>query len=332
MSISEKSIALLIDSDSLVTESLSDFLGKSNINVSATDSLDTAYKHLSSENPDVILMDMSMSNHDLFEKIKDKAVAEDIPLIVMSTSTDLSSNVQELVSGVNDYITKPVKPMEALTRINAQLRFLKARRELERKNKELIQMNLLLQEAAITDPLTGLYNKGYILNRLQSDIAHSIRYEEPISFILGDIDHFKGINDTYGHTTGDEVLKCVASVIKNTIREVDIASRYGGEEFLIICPNTDKTGAAILAERIRENVEKLNFSYKKKKIHITISLGVNSAKFKLPTKALDVVGNLIESADSALYTAKSNGRNRVEIYNTMNPKEQEEKPVKTYVQ
>jgi diguanylate cyclase (GGDEF)-like protein len=128
-----------------------------------------------------------------------------------------------------------------------------------------MEKNMLLQEMTITDGLTGLYNKRYILNRLVNDISHAARYKEPISFLMVDIDHFKRINDTYGHLVGDVLLKNVAQTLKNTVRDVDIVARYGGEEFLIVVPNEDVLGTKIVAERLR----------KKSKVHLLLLIIMN---------------------------------------------------------
>lgn len=149
------------------------------------------------------------------------------------------------------------------------------------------------------DELTRLYNRRFIFNLLKSSIETAYRHNQTMSVIIADIDYFKKVNDTYGHSAGDAVLFSVAKIIADNIRISDVVGRWGGEEFLIVCPNTDILSAVILADRIRLRVEKETNS--------TISLGV-AEYYK------NDILQLIDSADKALYAAKQRGRNRVEIY------------------
>jgi PleD family two-component response regulator len=129
--------------------------------------------------------------------------SQNIPVIILSSAVDVNSKVNGFLSGASDYIVKPFRFAEVLARINNQIRILNMQHELEKKNKELTEKNMLLQQMAVTDGLTGLYNKRYILSRLSSEISHAVRYREPISFLMVDVDHFKQIKDTYGHVVGD---------------------------------------------------------------------------------------------------------------------------------
>jgi len=163
-----------------------------------------------------------------------------------------------------------------------------------------------LEKHAIYDPLTQCFNKKEIEILLEKSLKEALRYNKPLSIMMLDIDFFKKVNDTYGHLAGDIILKEVANIIKSTIRNSDICGRFGGEEFIVVLPNTKLSGAMRLAERIRENIEKNKFVFKNKKIPITISIGITSASKN------DSLFSLIERADEALYEAKSKGRNKVE--------------------
>jgi len=164
-----------------------------------------------------------------------------------------------------------------------------------------------LKENAILDPLTRVYNKREILNFLEKFLANFIRYKkEPFSVMMLDIDFFKKINDTYGHLAGDFVLKEFVKIIKNKIRSSDILGRFGGEEFILILPNTKISGALKLAMRIKEEVENHIFEYGKEKIKVTTSIGITSVSLN------DSVESLLERVDEALYDAKRKGRNRIE--------------------
>ncbi len=177
-----------------------------------------------------------------------------------------------------------------------------------------------LYEESITDGLTGLYIHKYFQARLEEELKRIKRYGGKLALVMFDIDHFKSFNDTYGHQQGDIVLKYVAKILKNTVRQdVDVPCRYGGEEFAVIMPNTDHEGAAIFAERLRKNVEQYEFPGQEFPVKVTISLGVavalDDAKERL---------ELIKKADIALYYSKENGRNQVTLYRDISDKVKEE--------
>jgi len=171
------------------------------------------------------------------------------------------------------------------------------------------KLHFEMERMAVTDGLTGLMNHRRFQERLSEEFRRIVRHSEPISLILADIDHFKKINDEYGHPTGDEVLKRVAGVLKEMVRDIDIVARYGGEEFAIILINTDGEGACMLAERIRKAIEKKEFTFRGSRIPVTISLGIASYP-----KNSRIKEDLILRADKALYSAKSKGRNRSCLY------------------
>lgn len=178
------------------------------------------------------------------------------------------------------------------------------------RTRELNDANIKLQELSVTDGLTGAYNHRYFYAKLEEEIKRAERYDHPCSIIMSDIDYFKNYNDTHGHIEGDQVLKGVVSCIKLTVREQDRVARYGGEEFSVILPETGKKEALDVAERIRHYIQTQAFPHEETQPggSLTISLGV--AVF--PENAADSKG-LIEKADAALYRAKENGRNRVEV-------------------
>jgi len=164
-----------------------------------------------------------------------------------------------------------------------------------------------LRDNAVLDPLTGVYNKKEILNFLEKLLANYIRYKkDPFSVMMLDIDFFKKINDTYGHLAGDFILKEFVKIIQKIIRHSDILGRFGGEEFIVLLPNTKVSGALRLAHRIKEEVEKNSFQFGNKDIKITTSIGITSASLN------DSLESLLERVDEALYDAKRKGRNRIE--------------------
>lgn len=201
------------------------------------------------------------------------------------------SNV--LLSGADDYILKPYNENVFMARLKSSVRHLLLYKELERKNQELAKM-------IITDSLTGLYNHQYIYEQVRSEIKKSERYNRPLSVVMFDIDDFKRVNDTHGHQVGDGVLVKIAEAMRGSVREVDMVGRYGGEEFLLVLPETSIENAYMLAERIRGKIEKLSFGLG---IAVTISGGVAEYKSDEDEKIL------VARADRLLYEAKKAGKN-----------------------
>jgi diguanylate cyclase (GGDEF)-like protein len=245
--------------------------------------------------PDLILLDMDMPDLSGFEvcrALKSDPVTAGIPVIFLSGTTDTAAKVEGFDLGAVDYVTKPFEPAELRARVRAALR-----------TKRYVD---LLASRAQIDALTGLYNRAHMDRRLTECIAATARGGHQASFILIDVDHFKSVNDTYGHPFGDTVLQRVADAITSEIRGEDVACRYGGEEFTILLPHTSVQSAAILAERLRLAIESETFAHHGQSVKITCSFGVAELQGPVPP-------TLIELADEALYRAKHSGRNRVEI-------------------
>jgi diguanylate cyclase (GGDEF)-like protein len=176
-------------------------------------------------------------------------------------------------------------------------------------NRHLLQAaNNELQKLSSTDRLTGLYNRGHWEELLKLEYARHSRYGAVSSLVMCDIDHFKRVNDTFGHPAGDKVIQRVAHVMRSHIRDADIAGRYGGEEFAVLLPDTNKNGAQVFCERLRQAVEAETVQHEGQTIQCTISLGV--ADLSKPTSDYK---SLIEWADQALYQSKKNGRNQVSV-------------------
>jgi diguanylate cyclase (GGDEF)-like protein len=164
---------------------------------------------------------------------------------------------------------------------------------------------LKLERSAVCDPLTGLYNRRELMSHLDFTTAGAERYQTPLSLIMLDIDHFKDVNDSYGHQAGDEVLQTVARIMRDSVRSGDLLARYGGEEFTIVCPHTEGDGAIVIAERIRRAVMETPVAARTGKIPVTLSAGI--ATYPRHGSA----EKLLKDADQALYEAKRSGRNRV---------------------
>ncbi|HOM80422.1 MAG TPA: diguanylate cyclase [Armatimonadota bacterium] len=253
--------------------------------------------------PDLILMDLEMPGMDglsVAQALRHDERTQHIPVIFVTASAALENKLRALREGANDYITKPFHREELLARVNVALR-LKALQD------ALRERNRLLAELATHDELTRLHNRRYLEQRLSEEVPRAKRYRLPLSCLMLDLDHFKRINDTYGHPAGDAVLRQVADILRTSVRSVDVVGRYGGEEFLIILPQTGAEGARVLAERIRQRVEQELFDIGGQTIHCTTSIGVAAAS----DGDVPDAGHLIAEADRALYHAKVTGRNRV---------------------
>lgn len=288
--------------------------------ITAQDGVEAIEKAIQ-EHPDVVLLDVQIpkiNGYKVCETLKEREETRTIPVIFISSAyRDLKDIIRGLETGGTDYLTKPFDNLELLARIKANLRIKMLYDELEEKNrslkelyKELEAKSRKLEKIATTDGLTGLFNHKYFYERLTEEFSRAIRHNLNLSCIMLDIDHFKKVNDTYGHLQGDNILRNFSEILKTSIRHTDIAARYGGEEFSILLPHTDTTGAFLEAERIRVHVSTRNFSEAKHPLYITISLGISS----YPHEMIKSAGDLVKNADIALYEAKRRGRNQTIIF------------------
>ena len=247
------------------------------------------------ERPDLILLDLDMpdlSGFDVCRALKADPDLCMIPVLFLSGTGAAEEKVKGLDLGAVDYVTKPFDAFELRARVRAALR-----------TKHL--QDLLIEHAHI-DPLTGLPNRRALKERLQREWARIQRHDGQLSFIMADIDHFKRINDAYGHHVGDKMLQEVANAIAESCRQIDLPSRFGGEEFAIVVPGEAISGAVHLAERCRGAVANIHVIVASNVLTTTASFGVADAA------GADSPDELLQHADKALYRAKSAGRNRVE--------------------
>ncbi len=261
-------------------------------------------KSLLSAKADLIICDLEMPRMDGFKfmgMVTSRKELRDIPIIMLTGREDRDLKIKGLEQGACDYVTKPFDAGELVARVKVQLKIKALQDELKRSNE-------LLQELSNTDPLTQLHNRRYLTKVLNSELLRAERSGDSLALIMLDIDHFKKINDTYGHQNGDLVLATIARVSQKRLRCYDIAARYGGEEFVLVLPNANLADGEEVAERLREEVQAIQFPPPLEKLCVTISLGV--AVF--PSPQVDDMESLIRQADGALYRAKQKGRNRVE--------------------
>ena len=293
-------LVLIVDDVANNLQVLGTILSKQEYKVAAANNGEQAIKIAKKTLPDLILLDIMMPGIDGLEicaRLKKDPGTKDIPVIFLTAKIEPEDIVKGFETGAVDYVTKPFNSTELLARTKTHLE-LKINRDLLKIKNE--QLNVL----AITDSMTGLYNHRYIIDSLSERIAEAKRYKQSLSVAMLDIDYFKKVNDKYGHLFGDFVLVRISTIIEESIRETDIAGRYGGEEYLIIFTNTDKKSALNTLERIRKSVEEEQWV--KEDLVVTVSGGLSELKDEDYSK-------LIKKADKLLYKAKENGRNRNEI-------------------
>ena len=247
-----------------------------------------------------------MNGLQLCRAIRERTNTGYVFTVLLTAKDSKDDIVAGLEAGADDYLTKPVNQAELIARIKTGIRILELERSLKRANEEI-------RILSITDPLTGCYNRGYMTERLPQEIKRAKRYRHSLSLVLCDIDHFKKINDTYGHQVGDRILKEFVQWINESIRDgVDWLARYGGEEFLIVVPETDTKGACCVVERLRRMLSQKAIGIQGERIHITASFGVTGLDPATPDEKISPEA-LITQADECLYQAKQEGRNRVRV-------------------
>jgi diguanylate cyclase (GGDEF)-like protein len=185
---------------------------------------------------------------------------------------------------------------------------------LQRENLDLIVRNRTLSEVSSRDTLTGLYNRWFVIEKIDSEMNRALRHGSPMSLLMLDVDHFKRINDTWGHAAGDQVLQAIGKLLRESCRVYDVPGRYGGEEFCIVLPETKPGNTTIVAERIRRRLAEMELPCGDASINVTASIGIAGMDELPETGELLSPAGLIERADRALYSAKSRGRNRVEMW------------------
>jgi len=301
---------LLVEDNSTQANVVRDYLVKNGHRVVIAENGVSAFKAAQTELIDLILLDRilpDMDGSDVCRWLKLDQNTRDIPIIMLTSRGDLPDRVSGLEAGADDYLAKPFDEQELNARISARLRIKTQQDELRLKNRQLENMLTHVESLAVKDALTGLYNRRRFEAMLENEFKRALRYEHPLSCMMIDIDNFKSVNDTFGHQTGDLVLKECAKVIQTTIREVDTAARWGGEEFVVLSPSTTKENCLRAAERIRKAVSAHVFPALQGRA-ITISIGVAG----LPNPSLGTQEALVHAADLALYEAKKKGRDRVE--------------------
>lgn len=260
-------------------------------------------KMLLSQPPDVVVCDLEMPGLDgekLLAAQRGRSGGDELPFLFLTAQCDPERMVRLLRNGACDIVRKPFHPDELLARLELHMR-------LRRLQAELRDKNAMLAEISITDLVTGLRTRRYVSEFLSVELLRAARYKTPLAVLLLDLDYFKRVNDTYGHKAGDSVLQRVADRLCGALRGTDLAGRFGGEEFLVVLPQTDLAGACVLGERIRQSIAEAPFEVGSgSAIAVTVSVGAAALSDSTQTAE-----QLVEAADRALYAAKDAGRDRV---------------------
>jgi two-component system cell cycle response regulator len=255
-------------------------------------------------NYDLMIVSLALTNYDglrLCSQVRSLERTRNVPILAIADGDDTSRMVRGLEIGVNDYLMRPIDKNELLARARTQIR----KKRYTERLRDNVQQSI---EMAITDPLTSLYNRRYMESHLSALVDQAASRGKPLTALVLDIDHFKSVNDTHGHDAGDDVLREFATRVRKSIRGIDLACRLGGEEFVIIMPETDMGVATIVAERLRRRIASEAFPIHQgaKALEVTISIGIAALD-----AADDNAASILKRADQALYRAKRDGRNRV---------------------
>jgi diguanylate cyclase (GGDEF)-like protein len=254
---------------------------------------------------DLVLLDVELPGHDglqTLRMIRSDADPRYLPVLMMSVRADREKRLAALKLGADDFLAKPWDAEELLARVRRCLSIGERMGELKRDIAEL-------QRLSTTDGLTQVHNHRFFQERLRDEFRRAQRYDDPLALVVLDIDHFKEVNDRFGHLEGDRVLQQVAGCLRKSVRDTDLLARYGGEEFAVLLPKTHLAGALTVAERIWKDLEALRAG-PDGAVRITASLGVSG----YPNRSVISAEQLFRTADDALYRAKREGRNKICLY------------------
>lgn len=291
---------LVVEDDDSIAELIVNSLRKEGYHVERASSSEQALSILATFKPDLILTDNEMSGMTGIEMLHDLRRREDyVSVIFVSGNSDSQLIVDSIKSGADDYIRKPFRVAELLARVEASLRT----HELHR---DLLEANRKLQSLVEHDDLTGLFNMRRMFEKIDVELKRARRFSRTTSCVMLDIDNFKKVNDSADHLFGSFVIRELGRIISRSIREVDMAARYGGDEFLVVLPETDFAGTQTFCDRLLETVRKFEFNDSRNATFLSISVGFvsHTGRSKLDPK------ELVRMADHCLYKAKEQGRDR----------------------
>jgi diguanylate cyclase (GGDEF)-like protein len=295
---------LIAEDDAVSRRLLQGFLQKWGYEVAVATQGDEAWKLLQSAGaPKLAILDWMMPGRDgveICEELRRQTREPYTYVLLLTAKGQKQDLVAGLDAGADDYLSKPFDPQELRARLRAGCRIVQLQ-------EQLVRAREALRAEATHDPLTGLWNRAVVLETLQRELSRSQRQGTIVAVTMADLDHFKEMNDTYGHLGGDAVLREVTRRMRSVTRTYDAFGRYGGEEFLIVAPDSNAAGALNQAERLRKCVDDEPIEIFEGPVHVTVSLGV------AVSRGVSEADPLLRAADEALYRAKRGGRNRVEL-------------------
>lgn len=292
--------AFAVDDSILQLKFIENVLKTVRVNIKTFQSPNDLIQALKTSMPDVVISDLYMDDIDgikLTKFLRKNKDLKHVPIIIQTSSRDAGILRTLMIHGANDYILKPYSPEELLLKFTTAYKSKKLYDELEDINRSLFAK-------ATTDPLTGLYNRRFFMEQFTFLYLNAKRYNQELGFIILDIDNFKKINDTYGHTCGDEVLVALSKCLKSMLRESDIVGRFGGEEFVCLIPNVTKNGLLMVVKKILNSIRNTKIIFDDKVIGFTASIGAVSCT------EMQSIDEIIKEADNLLYDAKSSGKDR----------------------
>jgi two-component system cell cycle response regulator len=273
--------------------------------VDVANNADSAFEKVKQVDYDVIMISTEMTEAEglrLASLFKSREETRHVPLIIMVNESRTQTMLKALELGINDYLLLPIDTNEMMARVKTQIRRKKYQDVLRSSYEQTVSRS-------ITDALTNLYNRHFMDIHLENLVQQSQRHGKPFSLMLIDVDHFKPINDTYGHDVGDQVLQRLSRVIVKSIRTADMAARFGGEEFVVLLPETDLLSATVVTDRICKTVEMTPFRVEHPIGNLNMTVSIGAAQLRKGETA----SQLLKRADEALYKAKSSGRNQVQL-------------------
>ena len=296
---------LVVDDNPSSYEKVVKLLSKK-YNVSVSPDAQQALFNAAEDDVDTVIVSLALKNYDplrFCSHLRSLERTRLLPIMAIADHGDDDRVIRALDLGVNDYIRRPIDPNEMMARVRSQVK----RKNYNTLLGESVQQSI---EMSVRDSMTGLHNRRYLDSHLEEMVKASNSSGKPLSLIICDIDHFKLVNDNHGHDVGDQIIKDFSDRISKNIRSIDLACRYGGEEFVVAMPDTDLELASVIAERLRKSIAAHPFIVENgaKQLPVTVSVGVSTLQ-----DANDNPRELIKRADTALYQAKNNGRNQVAI-------------------
>lgn len=300
----EHANVLALEDSALDLDKVMETLRRDHNEVVATDTCSKALERALSTEFDLVVISLTLLNEDglrLCSQLRSHERTRQVPILLMVDEGDLNHVAKGLELGANDYVIKPIDRNELLARARTQIRRKRYQERLRSNYEQSLSM-------ALTDSLTGVFNRRYVNAHLPRLLDRAIDSHKPVAVLMFDIDHFKSVNDSFGHAIGDEVLREVSARSSRNLRTFDLVARLGGEEFVVILPDTDGEAALIVAERLRQRIADTPFivSTTGGEISVTVSIGIS-----VGGRLGDTAEGLIRRADEALYEAKRSGRNCV---------------------